>query len=150
MGCKNCAKEKGYHSFEFLGRTKSDDAIYYSNISKAKEHRLNEETIVDFIAHMDEASITSWIWIFDCRGLEAIHMPSMKILREFTQLIQERYKFVLKHIYIVYPNWKMNIMLSMVQPFLKDETRRRLVVCESALQFFQSGVNHEQVKILLK
>jgi hypothetical protein len=124
--------------------------MYYSRISTAKEYRMNKETIGDFITHMDEASISSWVWIFDCRGLETIDMPSIKFLQEFTQLVQERYKFVLKHVYILYPNWKINIMITMIQPFLTDETRKRLIVCDSPLQLIKTGINDEQVKKLLK
>jgi hypothetical protein len=150
MSCKYCSEEKGYHSFDFLGRTTQNDTIYYSRISSAKEYRMNNETIVDFITHMDEASISSWVWIFDCRGLEAIDMPSIKFLQEFTQLVQERYKFVLKHVYILYPNWKINIMITMIQPFLKDETRKRLILCDSPLHLIKTGFNPEQVKSILK
>lgn len=150
MSCKHCSKEKGYHSFDFLGRTTENDSIYYSRISSAKEYRMNKETIVDFINHMDDASITAWVWIFDCRGLEAIDMPSINFLQEFTQLVQERYKFVLKHVYIIYPSWKINIMITMIQPFLKDETRKRIIRCDSPLQLIKLGIADEQLKSLLK
>lgn len=150
MSCKHCKNDSNYHSFEFLGRTKINDAIYYTRVSKAKEYKINEDTIIDYIDHMDSASMSAWVWIFDCRGLEALHMPSLNILRKFTELVQERYKFVLKHIYILYPNWKMNIMLSMIQPFLKEETRKRLVICDTPLQVFETGISNDNAKHLLK
>lgn len=150
MPCTSCSKEKGYHSFEYIGRTPQNTMIYYSRVSNSKEHRMNDETLIDFITHMDEASISAWVWIFDCRGIEKMDMPSIQFLQEFTHLIQERYKFVLETIYIIHPNWKINIMFTMAQPFLKDDLRKRLIRCDSPLQLSKIGINDEQLKSLLK
>lgn len=148
MPCRRCEKEEGYHSFEFQGRTTHGDAIFLTRVSNSKEIKLTEESMKDYITHMDEASISSWIWIFDCRGMEKIEVPSLKSLKTFSEIIEERYKFVLKQTVLLHPNWKMNIMLSMLQPFMKDESKKRIIRCESSLQLYEKGVSADLIRKL--
>lgn len=146
--CRRCVKEEGYHSFEFHGRTSTGEAIFLTKLTNVKEKQLTDESIKDYVAHMDEASLSSWIWIFDCRGMEKLEVPSLKTLKSFSEIIEERYKFVLKQTVILYPNWKMNIMLSMLQPFMKDETKKRILKCESPLQLYEKGVSADIIRKL--
>ena len=57
---------------------------------------MKESDIIDYVAHMDEASMGAWYWIIDCSGLESFHMPSISTLQKFLEIIQNRYKYVLK------------------------------------------------------
>lgn len=68
-------------------------------------------------------------------------MPSVATLQKFLQVIQERYRFVLKKVFILNINWKMNILLSMIKPFMKDQAKERLMIVNSKLQLFQDGLD---------
>ncbi len=146
MDCERCSRDPTYHSFEFISRSSQGDGVYYTCPAKGKLRDMKEDSIPDFVAHMDSASIGAWIWIIDCSGLESFHMPSITVLRKFMSLIQDRYKYVLKHVYIMNINWKMNMILSMIKPFMKDEAKERLTIIQSKLQFVQLGINVPSVK----
>jgi hypothetical protein len=146
MNCHRCISDPTYHSFEFISRNPQGDGIYYTCPSKGKLRAMKDDSIPDFVAHMDSASIGAWIWIIDCSGLESFHMPSITVLRKFLSIIQDRYKYVLKHVYIMNTNWKMNMILSMIKPFMKDEAKERLTIIQSKLQFIDLGINVNTIK----
>lgn len=139
MACRRCKEDSAFHNFEFLARTSTGETIYYTCPAKGKQREMKEDSIVDYVAHMDEASMTAWYWIIDCSGLESFHMPNISTLNLFLEVIQERYKHVLKKVFILNINWKMNIILSMIKPFINDKAKDRLTVVTSKLQFFQNG-----------
>jgi hypothetical protein len=150
MDCARCRKDPTFHSFEFISRNSQGDAIYYTCPSKGKLRELKEDSIPDFISHMDSASIGAWIWIIDCSGLESFHLPSISALQKLMVLIQERYRFVLRHIYILNCNWKMNMILSMGRPFMKEEAKKRLTVLDSRLPLVTLGLDSQILARLIK
>ncbi len=146
MKCIECMKDKTFHHFDFLLRNSTGDGLYYTCPAKGKARKMTEAELQNYYAHMDEASISSWIWIIDCRGLEKLDMPNVTLLKKFMESIQERYKFVLKEIYVIHMNWKMSMILHMIKPFMKDEAKKRLILCESPLQLLKSGLTAEIAK----
>jgi hypothetical protein len=138
MSCEKCRADGTFHSFEFIGRAKDSTKLIYTCPAKAKEKRPTEDSVRDYIDHMDEVSLDGWIWLFDCRGIESLDMPNLKVLKQFTELVQERYKFVLKKVLILNVNWKMQMILSMVKPFMKEGSEKRIIVCKSPLELLDS------------
>jgi hypothetical protein len=139
MECRRCKLDSAFHNFEFLARTSTGESVYYTCPAKGKERDMKKDSIQDYVAHMDEASIGAWYWIIDCSGLESFHMPNISTLQMFLGVIQDRYKYVLKKVFIINCNWKMNVILSMIKPFMKDQAKERLTVVSSKLQFFENG-----------
>ena len=146
MPCTNCSKDPTFHNFEFLLRNSKGDAIYFTSPSRGKARKLTESELDNYFSHMDEASMTSWVWIIDCKGMDKFDMPNPGILRKFMESIQERYKFVLKEIFIVNMNWKMSMILQMVRPFMKEEAKKRLIICDSPLQLLHLGLGSDTIK----
>ena len=145
MECSRCKHDPTFHNFEFLSRTPTGETIYYTCPGKGKQREMTEDSIFDYVAHMDEASSSGWYWIIDCNGLESFHMPTISVLQKFLQLIQDRYKYVLKNVFIININWKMQIMLQMAKPFMKDQAKERLTIVKNKLQFFASGFDSHTV-----
>lgn len=106
---------------------------------------MKEDSIPDYIAHMDQASTSGWVWVIDCSGLESFHMPNITVLQKFMGVIQDRYRYVLKKVFIINVNWKMQMILSMVKPFMKEEAKERLVIVNSKLQMLTHGFHAETV-----
>lgn len=146
MTCPACEKDKTFHNFEFLLRNSLGDGIYYTCPAKGKARKMTDAELDNYFAHMDEASVSSWIWIIDCRGLEKLDMPNVTLMKKFMESIQERYKFVLKEIYILHMNWRMSMILHMIRPFMKEEAKKRLILCNSPLQLLKLGVSAESIK----
>jgi hypothetical protein len=149
MPCKRCEKDPQFHNFVFLARLSTGEGVYYTCPAKGKERRPTKDSVKDYVEHMDEASTAGWVWIFDCKELDIIDMPHVSVLQMFTEIVQERYKFVLKKIYILNSNWKMQIILSAIRPFLKDETKKRLHLCDSPLQLLSAGLHADVIKQVL-
>jgi hypothetical protein len=147
MGCHKCAKDSKYHSFEFISRRPSGEAVFYTCPAKGRVFDMKEEDIPDYLAHMDEASMSSWIWVFDCSGLQALNMPSINVVEVFIKVIQERYKFVLKHIYIVNINWKMNILLNMAKYFIKDDMGKKLMILKTPLELLSNHIDPKLIAL---
>jgi hypothetical protein len=150
MNCQRCSQDPTFHSFEFLGRLDTGDGIFYTCPAKGKQLQMKEEHIGDYIAHMDGASMSSWVWVFDCSGLQSLQMPSLPVLQKFVGLVQERYKFVLKSIYLINMNWKMHMILNMAKPFMKDETQKRLLIINSRIELLARGIHPKVAQKLHK
>lgn len=143
MECGSCKSDPEFHSFRFLARIPNGDAVYYTCPASGKQRSMKEENIPDYIAHMDSASSSSWIWVFDCSGLQSYQIPSYTVIHKFVSLIQERYKFVLKSVVFVNMNWKMEMILSVARNFMKDETKKRLLVFNSRMELLSHGIPAE-------
>ena len=150
MNCKKCEKNPIFHSFEFASRLSTGEGVYYTCPSKGVQREMKEDSIIDYVAHMDGASIGSWIWIIECSGLEAFHLPSLSVLQKFMTVIQERYKFVLRKVYIVNTNWKMNIILNITKPFIQNDMKNKLVIVQSTLHLLSYGFDTKTLSIFNK
>ncbi len=146
MKCTECEKDGTFHNFDFLLRNSMGDGVFYTCPAKGKAKKMTDEELTNYFAHMDEASVSSWIWIIDCSGLEKLEMPNVNLMKKFMESIQERYKFVLKEIYVIHMNWRMSMILHMIRPFMKEEAKKRLIICNSPLQLLKLGVSAEMVK----
>ena len=109
---------------------------------------MKENDIPDFVSHMDDASVTSWEWVFDCSGLQSYQLPSVGTLQAFVQIVQERYKFVLKTIYILNINWQMHMILSLIKPFIREDVRKKLVILNSNLELIANGLDIQKIRAI--
>ena len=150
MECRSCSVDPKFHSFRFLSRLPTGEAVYYTCPALGKQLTFKQENIEEYVAHMDSASSSAWIWVFDCSGLQSYQMPTLSVLQKFIGVIQDRYKFVLKTIYLINMNWKMQIILSMTKPFVKDDMKQKLVILNSKLEVIANGFDSRIIKHVSK
>jgi hypothetical protein len=150
MNCSKCSIDPTFHSFEFIYRKPSGEAIFYTSPAKGKQREMKDEHIPDYVAHMDSASSSSWIWVFDCSGLQSYQLPSVSTLKKFVNIIQERYRFVLKSIVLINMNWKMEMILTMTRPFVKEEAKQKLLVIHSLLELVEKGFDGKIIQYIKK
>ncbi len=146
MLCSKCSTRPGFHSFTLIGHTKQGEAIWYSKPSITEEKKFTEESVKNYLIHLDEAAKEPYIWIFDAAGLDKLELPNLTIMRYFYMEVKKRYKDVLKCLYILHIGWKSKIIYDMLQPFLSDEAKKRLVNCKSQLELVSYGGPAEIVK----
>ena len=137
--CEACRKQPFFHSFERLGETNDGNSIFYSKPSLNVEKQFREEAIPMYIAHMDEASVRPWIWVFDAEGLDQLEIPNPFLMRRFYRLVHERYTSSLQRIYVFHGGWKVRFLLSLITPFVSVEARQRIVECASPLELPVDG-----------
>ncbi len=141
MSCKKCSVQPGFHNFTKLGQTATGAHIWFSSPSLTEEKRFTEESIPNYIAHMDEAATGGpWVWIFDAGGLDRLESPNPLVIRKFYMTVRERYKNTLQRIYILNMNWKVAVLYNMLHTFLCTESKKRLVHCENMLQLLHDGI----------
>lgn len=141
MPCAKCLENPHFHSFKCIGKTKDDLFVFYSKPSLSVERELTEKTIPNYLAHLEEASGNPWVWVFDSKGLENLKIPNPKLMRYFYQVIHEKYRHVLKKIYLLNMNWKVSLLLSMIRPFLCEEAKNKFVYCDTLIPLIQEGIN---------
>jgi hypothetical protein len=141
MSCSKCSVHPGFHNFTELGQTNAGANIWFSSPSLTEEKRFTEESIPNYIAHMDEAAFAGqWVWIFDAGGLDRLESPNPLVLRKFYMTVRERYKNTLQRIYILNMNWKVTMLYNMLYTFLCAESKRRLVHCETKMVLLCDGI----------
>jgi hypothetical protein len=140
MSCKKCDVRPGFHSFKMMGKTSSGKNIWYSKPALCEERAFLEESIPNYLAHLDTASTEPWIWVFDAAGLDSLIMPNPLLVRRFYLTLKKRYNHVLHRIYILNLGWKVGAILNIVRHFLNKESREHVVDCYSPLVLLNDGL----------
>lgn len=142
MPCTRCAENPNFHSFKKVGHTTNGLAVFYSKPSLGIERRLTEQTMPNYLAHLEEASQEGpWVWVFDSGGLDNLEMPKPRLMKEFYFEIQRRVGPTLRKAYILNIHWKVALLLSIIRPFLRAEARDKLMVCDTILPLLEAGIN---------
>jgi hypothetical protein len=140
MTCTRCQIQPAFHCFKNIGKTSCGKQIWYTRPYLSIEKKFTEESISNYLFHMDEASSEPWIWIFDATGFDKLEMPNPMLMKKFYHLIEEKYKNVLHRLYILNINWKVAAILKIVRPFLKKEAQERLAETSNPLSLLSAGV----------
>jgi len=141
MQCPKCIETPGFHSFIKLGKTTKGYEIYYSNPNVNEERKLTEENMQNYLIHLDNAGTKPWVWIIDSRGLDNLETPNLFLLRKFYLEIQKRYKNILKHIFILNKSYMMQIIYTMLYPFLSSEIKKMIVFCSKNESLIEHGID---------
>lgn len=139
--CTRCQEHPNFHSFQHLGTTHKGHGIYYSKPYIAIEKDFKEESIPNYLAHMDSAAKHGpWIYVFDASDLDKLAMPNILTMRRFYKIIEKRYAETLRRICILNLNWKTKLLLDMIMPFVSAEAKKRLCQCTTPLELVEEGV----------
>jgi hypothetical protein len=136
--CEACKAHPQFHSFHFVGETIDGISIFYSKPSLNVEIQFREEDIPMYLAHMDEASVRPWMWIFDAADLDTLEIPNPFLLIRFYKLVSQRYASFLQRIVFFHCNWKVKVLLSMIRPFV---SREQIVELTSPLELTTLGLS---------
>ena len=146
MQCPKCIETPGFHSFTILGKTSKGYQIYYSKPDVIEERKLTEENMQNYLIHLDNASTKKWVWIIDSRGLDNLETPNLFLLRKFYLEIQKRYKNILKHIFVLNKSYMMQIIYTMLYPFLSSEIKEMVIFCSTSKSLIEHGIDNDIVK----
>jgi hypothetical protein len=121
----------------------------YSKPFDALEKQFTDETIQCYYQHLDDLK-GQWIWLFDATNLHTLETPSMKLLLSFYKGLETRYKDSLRCMYILHPNWRLQTIVGMIQPFMRAEATERFVKNPSLLELVGVGIDVSLAKSLLR
>ena len=149
MQCPKCIETPGFHSFIKLGKTTKGYDIIYSKPAIVEERKLTEETMENYLIHLDDAGTKPWVWIIDSRGLDNLETPNLFLLHKFYLEIQKRYKNILKHIFILNKSYMMQIIYTMLYPFLSFEIKEMVIFCSKNESLLEYGIDKQIINNIL-
>jgi hypothetical protein len=81
------------------------------------------------IFHYDQklSTVGDWVWVFDAEGFSFEHMLEVDVAISLAKLISSKYSQTLKKIMVVNPSFMVQIMLTIVTPFLNRHIRSLIV-----------------------
>jgi hypothetical protein len=138
--CTKCRDQPGFHIFSIMGTNSAGNTIYYTAPRHNIEPKFTEETMTNYLIHMDTTIGSDWVWIFDAAGLEKVDMPNPVLMRKFYKTIVERYGKSLKYIYMLNMNWKIEAIYKIIKTFSSEDTKKRVVICKEPIELVAAGI----------
>jgi len=128
MPCLRCIADPLTHSFEKIGELHRSGRIhiFYTSYKSIKDYTNS----VDITHHITDAlagiSGESWIWIMDCKFIQAKHMLQLNVSLKLLKLLRERYGSSLSALYLVNSGTIINTAMTTLGPFMNREFREAI------------------------
>jgi len=125
MPCTLCIADPLTHSFEKIGELYQSRRthIFYTSYKTIKDYT-NSVAITN---HITEAlagiSGEPWVWIMDCKFIQAKHMLQLNVSLKLLKLLRERYGASLIALYLVNSGAVINTAMITFSPFMNKEFR---------------------------
>ena len=126
MRCEKCKVNPSYHNFKLLGQLHDGARVVYSCPAAAIEVCPTKEAFPEYIAHLEEASQYNWIWIVDCKGIQSKNIPTLEVLKQMCETMQTRFIHKIVAVYLIQMDWRMHMVLNLIQPFLTPITKKKI------------------------
>jgi hypothetical protein len=128
MPCTQCIADPSTHSFEKIGefyRT-SRTHIFYTSYKSIKDYT-NSVAITHHITDaLAGISGESWVWIMDCKFIQAKHMLQLNVSLKLLKLLREHYGSSLSALYLVNSGAIINTAMTTLGPFMNREFREAI------------------------
>jgi|LakMenE01Jun11ns_1017448.scaffolds.fasta_scaffold9881927_3 hypothetical protein len=125
MECPVCAEDPTSHSFKQIETLPDGTVIMYTKPAEASKYWDRD----GILFHYDQklSTVGDWVWVFDAEGFSFEHMLEVDVAISLAKLISSKYSQTLKKIMIVNPSFMVQIMLTIVTPFLNKHIRSLIV-----------------------
>lgn len=121
MECPVCAEDPTSHSFKQIETLPDGTVIMYTKPAEASKYWDRD----GILFHYDQklSTLGDWVWVFDAEDFSFEHMLEVDVAISLAKLISSKYSKTLKKILIVNPSFMVQIMLTIVTPFLNKHIR---------------------------
>jgi hypothetical protein len=125
MECPVCAEDPTSHSFKQIETLPDGTVIMYTKPAEASKYWDRD----GILFHYDQklSTVGDWVWVFDAEGFSFEHMLEVDVAISLAKLISSKYSQTLKKIMIVNPSFMVQVMLTIVTPFLNKHIRSLIV-----------------------
>lgn len=123
--CPVCALDPTSHSLKKIGMFDDDTVIMYTKPADASRYWDRDGIIVHYDNVLSKIE-KKWMWIFDAEGFSYKHMVEIDVATSLARLISSKYSHSLQKIIIINPSFIVNIMLTIVTPFLSKNIQSLL------------------------
>ena len=124
--CEICKDDPTSHSLQNIGML-HDIVYYYTCPSKATKY-YDTVGIVDHYDGVLSKNNHSWVWIFDCNGLNLKHLLEINVGIQLASLISTKFSHNLLKIIIINPTWHIKVILHLVSPFLNNHMKSIITI----------------------
>ena len=125
MECPVCAEDPTSHSFKQIETLPDGTVIMYTKPAEASKYWDRD----GILFHYDQklSTVGDWVWVFDAEGFSFEHMLEVDVAISLAKLISSKYSQTLKKIMIINPSFMVQIMITIVTPFLNKHIRSLIV-----------------------
>jgi CRAL/TRIO domain len=120
MPCGPCQQDPTTHSFEKIGMDHHNH-IFYTSYRTMKDY----SNSIAISAHITEAltsiSGDSWIWIIDCKFIEAKHMIQLNVIMKLLEMLRQKFGASLMGIYLINSGAVIKSAIVALGPFITKE-----------------------------
>jgi len=131
--CRTCAEEPGSHSLRELMVDQDGTVVFYTCPAEASKYNDQKGIMEHYEGTLSDrvGDGTPWIWAFDPKGFSLKHLVEVGIATGIASLINDKFSKNLRHVMILNPSWVVNIVLTIVRPFISEELRNKIKICRN-------------------
>jgi hypothetical protein len=127
MECPVCAEDPTSHSFKRIETLPDGTVIMYTKPAEASKYWDKDGILFHYDAVLSKID-GPWEWVFDAEDFSWEHIMEVDVAIGLAKLISCKYSHTLKKIMVVNPSYIVQIMLTIVTPFLNKKLRRLISV----------------------
>ena len=125
--CPKCHINPNTHSFRIIEEN-DKQTIFYTCPADAIEYNDTNGILLHYENMLKNNGEKDWIWIFDCARLEIKHSFELNTSKRIAELVSNKYMHNIKQIYIINPNFIINIIINFIWPFLNDKIKDLIII----------------------
>jgi len=120
MPCGPCQQDPTTHSFEVLGRGHQHH-IFYTSYRTMKDYSNSNAISAHITEALTSISGEPWIWIIDCKFIEAKHMIQLNVIMKLLKMLREQFGASLMGIYLINSGTVITSAIVALRPFITKE-----------------------------
>jgi hypothetical protein len=125
MPCVACAQDPDTHSFEELGQNRQGH-IFYTSYKSIKDHTNAAAISAHIVERLDCISGGPWIWMIDCKFVQAKHMVQIGVAIKLLEMLRFKYGDSLMAIYLINSGTVIQTAISALSPFITKEFSEKI------------------------
>ena len=124
MACALWLADPFTHSFDRLGSVLKDGKvchIFYTSYRTIKDYSNSKAISTHITGCLDGISGEPWIWMMDCKYVQAKHMMQLNVAMKLLKLLGNTYGLHLRGLYLINSGPVINTAFTALSPFITKE-----------------------------
>ena len=124
MPCAACVADPLIHSFDPIGtvvRNGTLHHVFYTSYRTIKDYSNSKAISAHITGCLDEISGEPWVWMMDCKYIQAKHMMQLGVAINLLKLLGNTYGLHLMGLYLINSGPVINTAFTALSPFITKE-----------------------------
>jgi hypothetical protein len=100
--------------------------IFYTSYKSIKDHSNSAAISAHITERLDDISGAPWIWIIDCKFIQAKHMVQIGVALKLLEMLRLKYGFSLIGIYLLNSGAVIQSAMTALRPFITKEFSEKI------------------------